>query len=69
MLWFFVSTVLLWAVVDSNTTPSEFTVLFSSETQKQVLKGLTLDSAVSLPLNYLNRCVFVALELTGPPPR
>lgn len=49
--------------------PSEFTVLFSSETQKQVLKGLTLDSAVSLPLNYLNRCVFAALELTGPPPR
>lgn len=45
------------------------TVFFSSETQTLVIKGLTHDSAVSLPLYCLNRCVFVAPALTGTPPR
>lgn len=39
------------------------------KTKAQVLKGVTLDSTVSLPLYYLNRCAFVAATLTGAPPR
>lgn len=66
----FVSTVPFWVCGWFYIQPHlSTTVLFFSETQTLVIKGLTHDSAVSLPLYCLNRCAFVAPALTGTPPR
>lgn len=46
-----------------------FLRLSSLKNKTQVLKGVSLDSTVSLPLYYLNRCTFAAATLTGTPPR
>ena len=56
----------MWLVLQR--TPPEYYSALLWNTKTQVLKGLTLDSAFSLPLYYLNRCVFVAPALTGTPP-
>lgn len=58
-------------VVGLHTTPSEYysAPLLLWNTNSELLKGLTLDSAFSLTLYYLNRCTFVAPALTGAPPR
>lgn len=56
-------------VVGLHTTSSEYySALFLWNAKPQVVKGVTHDSTVSLPLYYLNRCVFVAPALTGTPP-
>lgn len=71
-LVFFVSTVLFWECGWFTFNPVlSITLLFSFWNTKktQVLNGVTLDSTVSLPLYYLNRCVFVAPALTATPPR
>lgn len=78
-LAFVVSTVLLWVVGGLHTAQSDdwfiyfFYFFFKGclllKTKTQVLKGVSLDSTVSLPLYYLNRCTFVAATLTGTPPR
>lgn len=70
LLLFFVSTVLFWVCGWFTNNPyGVLHALLLWNAKTQVLKGLTLDSAVSLPLYYLNRCSFVAPALTGTPPR
>lgn len=59
-----------WVCAGLHATQSEYcSPPLQWNTKTQVLKGRTLDSTVSVPLYYLNRCVFVAPALTGTPPR